>query len=122
MEVVKVNEILEAIDDIRRKKELESSIAYGHGFYAGIAKVEKLIKEKACTVDKIVTHGHWIDAYPKIEPNPLFIYGICSECGYKQFVSINLNFCPNCGSKMDRDGSFDSTPRHCNWKLEHNDD
>jgi hypothetical protein len=44
-----LDEILEAIEDIRRKKELESSIAYGHGFYAGIAKVEKIIKEKVCT-------------------------------------------------------------------------
>ena len=100
MEVVKVNEILEAIDDIRRKKELESSIAYGHGFYAGIAKVEKLIKEKACTTDEIVTHGHWISAYPDIEPNPLFAYCICSECGCKQAIDYKLKYCFECGAKM----------------------
>lgn len=48
-----------------------------------------------------VRHGHWIDAYPKIEPNPMFKYGICSVCGYEQSVSKYLKFCPNCGAKMD---------------------
>ena len=48
-----------------------------------------------------VRHGHWIDAYPKIEPNPMFQYGICSVCGYEQSVSKYLKFCPNCGAKMD---------------------
>lgn len=56
----------------------------------------------APTVDaEPVRHGHWIDAYPKIEPNPMFQYGICSVCGYEQSVSKYLKFCPNCGAKMD---------------------
>ena len=89
MEIVKVNEVLEAIEDIRRKKELESSIAYGHGFYAGVATVERLIKEKACTVDKFANRGHWIDAYPAIEPNPMYAYAMCSECGCEQIALCN---------------------------------
>lgn len=59
-------------------------------------------------VDKIpsadvapVRHGRWIDAYPDIEPNPMFMYGICSECGFEQGISKYLNYCPNCGAKMD---------------------
>ena len=48
-----------------------------------------------------VVHGQWIDAYPDIEPNPMFMYGICSECGFEQGISKYLNFCPNCGAKMD---------------------
>ena len=48
-----------------------------------------------------VRHGRWIDAYPDIEPNPMFMYGICSECGFEQGISKYLNYCPNCGSKMD---------------------
>ena len=48
-----------------------------------------------------VRHGRWIDAYPDIEPNPMFMYGICSECGFEQGISKYLNYCPNCGAKMD---------------------
>ena len=48
-----------------------------------------------------VRHGRWIDAYPDIEPNPMFMYGICSECGFEQGFSKYLNYCPNCGAKMD---------------------
>ena len=48
-----------------------------------------------------VRHGRWIDAYPDIEPNPMFMYGICSECEFEQGISKYLNYCPNCGAKMD---------------------
>ena len=48
-----------------------------------------------------VRHGQWINAYPDIEPNPLFMYGICSNCGFEQGLSDKLNYCPNCGTKMD---------------------
>ena len=48
-----------------------------------------------------VRHGRWINAYPDIEPNPLFMYGICSNCGFEQGLSDKLNYCPNCGTKMD---------------------
>ena len=48
-----------------------------------------------------VVHGQWINAYPDIEPNPLFMYGICSNCGFEQGLSDKLNYCPNCGTKMD---------------------
>ena len=48
-----------------------------------------------------VRHGRWINAYPDIEPNPMFMYGICSECGFEQGISKYLNYCSNCGAKMD---------------------
>ena len=48
-----------------------------------------------------VVHGRWIDAYPDIDPNPMFMYGICSECGFEQGISKYLNYCPNCGCRMD---------------------
>ena len=47
-----------------------------------------------------VRHGRWIDAYPDIEPNPMFMYGICSECGFEQGISKYLNYCPKCGADM----------------------
>ena len=48
-----------------------------------------------------VRHGRWIDAYPDIEPNPMFMYGICSECRFEQGISKYLNYCPDCGAKME---------------------
>lgn len=48
-----------------------------------------------------VVHGRWIDAYPDIEPNPMFMYGICSECRFEQGISKYLKYCPNCGCRMD---------------------
>lgn len=51
---------------------------------------------------KPVVHGQWIDAYPDIEPNPMFMYGICSECGFEQSISKYLKYCPDCGAKMDK--------------------
>jgi hypothetical protein len=48
-----------------------------------------------------VIHGKWINSYPEIEPNPMCMYGICSNCGFEQSISDKLNYCPNCGAKMD---------------------
>ena len=48
-----------------------------------------------------VRHGRWVDAYPDIEPNPMFMYGICSECGFEQGISKYLKYCPDCGCRMD---------------------
>ena len=45
--------------------------------------------------------GKWINAYPDIEPNPMFMYGICSVCGFEQSISNKLNYCPNCGAEME---------------------
>ena len=48
--------------------------------------------------------GRWINAYPDIEPNPMFMYGICSECGFEQSISDKLNYCQNCGMRMEIKG------------------
>ena len=62
--------------------------------------VRRLLSIHAADVAPL-RHGRWIDAYPDIEPNPMFMYGICSECGFEQAISKYLNYCPNCGAKMD---------------------
>ena len=60
--------------------------------------------ECALRIDQMPTiepkKGEWINAYPEIEPNPMFGYGICSVCGFEQSISDKLNFCPNCGALM----------------------
>ena len=68
-------------------------------------KVWERLKEYEDAADVApVRHGRWIDAYPDIEPNPMFMYGICSECGFEQGISKYLNYCPNCGAKMESEG------------------
>ena len=49
--------------------------------------------------------GRWINAYPDIEPDPMLMYGICSKCGFEQGISDKLNYCSNCGAKME--GEYD---------------
>lgn len=58
-----------------------------------------------CPIEPERKKGKWINAYPKIETDPMFMYGICSECGFEQSLSGKLNFCPNCGSDMREEES-----------------
>lgn len=59
--------------------------------------VEKLLKESE------QKKGHWIQSYPDIEPNPMYMYSICSVCGGEQSIRYDLPFCPWCGSKNSED-------------------
>lgn len=76
----------------------------------GCGNVCRRAIERILAADVVpVRHGRWINAYPDIEPNPMFMYGICSECGFEQGISKYLNYCSNCGAKMDGgDGNADS--------------
>ena len=68
----------------------------------GCANVCRRAIERILAADVApVRHGRWINVYSDIEPNPMFMYGICSECGFEQGISKYLNYCPNCGAKMD---------------------
>lgn len=71
---------------------------YCEGLYGATELLDDLQDDDVATV----RYGRWIDAYPEIEPNPMFMYGFCSECGFEQGISNKLKFCHNCGSKMDR--------------------
>ena len=71
------------------------------GMVAGALK--RYVKRVTAADVAPVRHGRWIDAYPDIEPNPMFMYGICSECGFEQGISKYLNYCPNCGAQMHED-------------------
>ena len=77
------------------------NFSYGEGFDRGLDRAQRAILDAPSADVAPVRHGWWIDAYPDIEPNPMFMYGICSECGFEQGISKYLNYCPNCGAKMD---------------------
>lgn len=78
------------------------------------------IIEKSPTVDAVeVVHGYWhIDDYDSGDPGyySAYIEVHCSKCGYELGAESGqygwsygdpfpLNYCPNCGAKMDGDGN-----------------
>ena len=95
----------EAISEEIRKYYYKNppNSSYGEGFDRGLDRAQRAILDAPSADVAEVRHGRWIDAYPDIEPNPMFMYGICSECGFEQGISKYLNYCPNCGAKMDVD-------------------
>ena len=81
-----------------------------------LCKAVKAVAENAPTVDAVeVAHGYWhVDDYDSGEPDgyAAFIEVHCSECGYELGAESGqydwlygepfpLNYCPNCGAKMD---------------------
>ena len=100
----------EAISEEIRKYYYKNppNFSYGEGFDRGLDRAQRAILDAPAADVAPVRHGRWVDAYPDIEPNPMFMYGICSECGFEQGISKYLNYCPNCGAKMDGgDGNSD---------------
>ena len=83
-----------------RKEHCDKEHANKH-FINGIESVLEYVENLPAADVTPVRHRRWIDAYPDIELNPMFMYGICSECGFEQGISKYLNYCPNCGAKMD---------------------
>ena len=95
----------EAISEEIRKYYYKNppNSSYGEGFDRGLDRAQRAILDAPAADVAPIRHGRWINAYPDIEPNPMFMYGICSECGFEQGISKYLNYCPNCGAKMDVD-------------------
>ena len=93
----------EAISEEIRKYYYKNppNFSYGEGFDRGLDRAQRAILDAPAADVVPVVHGRWVDAYPDIESNPMFMYGICSECGFEQGISKYLNYCPNCGAKMD---------------------
>ena len=60
--------------------------------------LEKLREFPAADAVQVV-HGRWIASYDE--------FCACSICKYPVYVGWNqTNYCPNCGAKMDKEGSM----------------
>ena len=88
-------------EEIRRAYEKLTRSYVNDNPYIADWRFDEMIEKLPAADVAPVRHGQWINAYPDIEPNPLFMYGICSNCGFEQGLSDKLNYCPNCGTKMD---------------------
>ena len=93
-----VNRLIDLENEFQQYKPFHG---FEHAMYRKICEVEIAIGKTPDADVAPVRHGRWIDAYPDIEPNPMFMYGICSECGFEQAISKYLKYCPDCGAKMD---------------------
>ena len=93
-----VNRLIDIENEFQQYKPFHG---FEHAMYRKICEVEIAIGKTPDADVAPVRHGRWIDAYPDIEPNPMFMYGICSECGFEQGLSKYLKYCPDCGAKMD---------------------
>ena len=103
LKLIDANALSERFDKRIKWLRIDMHDQYSLGLYHGAITDKDLINEMPIIASDVapVRHGRWINAYPNIEPNPMFIYGICSECGFEQGISKYLNYCPNCGAKMD---------------------
>ena len=103
LKLIDANALSERFDKRIKWLRIDMHDQYSLGLYHGAITDKDLINEMPIIASDVapVRHGRWINAYPNIEPNPMFIYGICSECGFEQGISKYLNYCPDCGAKMD---------------------
>ena len=93
--------LIDAIALLRKKYEIyemgDPEVLFSQDFIHKVVSVEDV--KNAPTVDAVeVVHGRWIPQYP----TSAFI-GHCSVC--KTLASLDWNYCPNCGAKMDGDGN-----------------
>ena len=91
------------MDEYIERETIKAAMIH-YGFKSQDMTVTEFVEDELPAADVApVRHGRWIDAYPDIEANPMFMYGICSECGFEQGISKYLNYCPNCGARMTED-------------------
>lgn len=70
-----------------------------------------ILRDEPIVDVKEVVRGEWINAYPILEPHPMFAYGICSECGAE--TGTISNYCHNCGAKMDLKSKLTEYEKKC---------
>ena len=102
------------------KQRLIDANALNWGRCPTDGKLAKAWLDEAPTVDAVeVVHGTWlVDDYDSGDPGyySAFIEVHCSKCGYNLGAESGtygwlygdpfpMNYCPNCGAKMDGDGN-----------------
>ena len=69
---------------------------------SAVAFIEaKMRLDSAPTVDAVeVKHRRWIEKHHEAD-GYTFTDRFCSECGKEIYMLNPINYCPNCGAKMD---------------------
>lgn len=96
---------------IKKLIELDAAIAetWEDTGYSDPLNVMTAIRERLEALPPVdavtVRHGRWIHRTPNNGHTPP--YDECDKCGWEE--KIGLNFCPNCGADMRKDGEHGKT-------------
>lgn len=71
---------------------------YGFEIESVMEEVEAGFNALTAATDTPVVHGEWVVTNPKEPEMPVYE---CSACNHVGCVKAKLNYCPNCGAKMD---------------------
>ena len=85
------------------EKRLIDANALNWGRCPADGKLAKAWLDETPTVDAVeVVHGRWL-----IHKGHFHDFAECSLCGedYGKDTAMAMNYCPNCGAKMDGDGN-----------------
>ena len=99
--LIDANELLRFLENEIDK--LESSLNKWERDYVKAVRVAAKILRCFPTVDAVeVVHGRWM-----IYKGHFHDFAECSICGeaYGKDTAMAMNYCPNCGAKMDGDGN-----------------
>lgn len=88
-------------DKLQKKKPGIANKRYTEGWNDAVLMVKSMVHSAPTADVAPVVHGRWI---PKEEnvwnlEMPVVVDWLCSECNISGHYT--LNFCPNCGARMD---------------------
>lgn len=90
------------IENIEEWIDSVGGVVIGKGL-SGYAELMGCIEEAPTVEAEPVRHGHWVE--PIKEKYAYVLSGTCSVCGWESRLYENdvvgMNYCPNCGAKMD---------------------
>ena len=86
------------MDEYISRRELLARYDAEHEGTPGRAR--ELIKQAPAADVAPVRHGRW-----KNGGNGL--YDTCSACGKEIYLAIPMNYCPNCGARIDKEADHD---------------
>lgn len=89
--------------DIKVKRDwLDTSSVVGRGEYIALNKALVMIDEQP-TIDAVeVIHGHWTNISISVSGHSSAECSVCGCVVHDSFSNV-INYCPNCGAKMDRE-------------------
>ena len=86
----------EAVLERLAKVDMDTYYGFTAAVQFGVNQAIQCIKEAPAADVVEVRHGRW-----KNGGNGL--YDTCSACGKEIYLAIPMNYCPNCGARIDKE-------------------
>jgi Zn finger protein HypA/HybF involved in hydrogenase expression len=99
MRLIEIDDVIKKLNDAERRMDMR-------GLYRISVEIRSIcsaIKQLPTVDAEPVRHGKWME---KRETSKFHVrYFECSECRAASYrYQARMNYCPNCGAKMDREG------------------